>query len=518
MHKDPLFVGLFCCLGYLWFETDKGGTLLLVLFACWNASKDVFVDLDNDGFNVNIDCDDSDPEVYPGAIEGCDQKDNNCDGVVDEGYELLDLYLDDDGDGYGNEPLEPSCVSYFGTSTLNGDCNDDNSAVNPSANEMCDGMDNDCNGQVDDDALDATRYYFDADGDGFGLSTQSEWACEPSDGFVDNYQDCDDTSSLIYPNAIEECDGVDNDCDGLIDQLDDSLDTSNAPYFYLDTDEDGFGDPLESIQACEPPYGYVDNGDDCNDLNSEQRPSYTNDWCDGLDNDCDGSTDEDVKPNWPLVTTHEGYDGMVEIDPTSGQLGAIHPLTDSGVIISMDVSESGTAVAHANYGGSRLMLLDACNDQKTVLPQHNISGLGCGISFGPNGKLYAIRNTNDSLYEMDLTTGQGTLIGPIGVDIENCGLAYDCKNNALLGTTSSTDEIFHIDHTTGAAYNIIQTTVPLTISVGMEYDAATDSVFLATALDLYQVQLPTGASTYIGPIDGNGYNNVNDLAFHPACP
>jgi hypothetical protein len=196
----------------------------------------------------------------------------------------------------------------------------------------------------------------------------------------------------------------------------------------------------------------------------------------------------------------------------------MHPLTGVGTIISMDVSESGMAVVHTNIGGRRLVILDACNDQKTLLPTHGINALGCGISFGPDGKMYAINSSNDNLYEMDLVTGQGTLIGPLGIDIQNCGLAYDCKRNSLIGTTSSTDEIFYIDHTTGAAYGHIQTTVDLTISVGMEYDAASDSVYLATALDLYNVQLPTGVSTYIGPMDENGFNNINNLAFHPPCP
>ncbi len=486
-------------------------------FAC-TPDKDILVDVDRDGFTIASDCNDSDPNVNPGADELCDQVDNDCDGEIDEEYDLIPLFIDGDGDGYGADPTEPSCLVTFGTSAWDGDCDDSNSNIYPGSSEVCDGIDNDCDGEIDDNAQDAIRYYYDADGDGYGLSTQSELACSAPEGFVDNYLDCDDGSALIYPDAIEECDGLDNDCDGLVDQLDNSLDTSNAPTFYADTDEDGFGDLLETVQACDPPAGYVDNSDDCNDLNPDQKPSYTTDWCDGLDNDCDGLEDEDVKPNWPLVTTHEGYDAMVEIDKTTGVFGAMHTLSNVGTIISLDVSESGMAVVHTNLSGRRLAVLDACNDQRTLFPPHGINGLGCGISFGPDGKLYAINSSNDSLYEMDLTTGQGTLIGPIGIDIENCGLAYDCKQNALIATTSSTDEVFRIDHITGAAYDIMQTTVPLTISVGMEYDAATNSVFMATALELYQFELTTGVSTFIGNMDGTGTNNINDLAFHPPCP
>ena len=182
-----------------------------------------------------------------------------------------------------------------------------------------------------------------------------------------------------------------------------------------------------------------------------------------------------------LVTTHEGYDGLVEIDTANASFGSIHSLSNVGNIYSLDVSESGLAMVHTTSGGGRLMILDACNNQQTPLPTHNINGLGCGIAFGPDGKLYAINNQNDSLYEMDTVTGQGTLIGPIGIDIQNCGLAYDCSTNSLIATTSSTDELFNIDHTTGAAYNITQMTLDLTISVGMEYDR-NEQCFFATAL------------------------------------
>lgn len=492
--------------------------MIFWLVACVGKTQEINVDVDRDGFTVTVDCDDNNPLINPGMNEVCDQIDNNCNGEVDETFQLLPMFLDEDGDGYGSEPLEPSCMATFGMSIWDGDCNDENSTVHPNATEHCDEIDNDCDGQIDNDPYFAPRYYLDADGDGYGVAGQSIVSCEAPDDYVDNYLDCDDTSSLIFPDATEVCDGMDNDCDGLIDQLDDDLDTSNASTFYLDADEDGHGDPMTAIKACTVPIGYVESFDDCNDANPEQRPSYSSDWCDGIDNDCDSIIDEDVKPSWSLVTTHEGFDGLVEIDPVNASFGNIHSLSNVGNIYSLDVSESGLAMVHTTIEGGRLMILDACNNQQTPLPLHNINGLGCGIAFGPHGKLYAINNQNDSLYEMDSVTGQGTLIGPIGIDIENCGLAYDCSSNALIATTSSTDELFNIDHTTGSAYNISQMSIDLTISVGMEYDASTNSVFLATALDLYNVQLATGLSTYVGLMDGNGFSNVNDLAFHPPCP
>ncbi len=83
------------------------------------------------------------------------------------------------------------------------DCDDDNAAIYPGAAEVCDGLDNDCNGLVDDDPVDDVQYFEDADSDGFGNAAEAEWACESPTGFVTNDLDCDDTSALFNPSAIE---------------------------------------------------------------------------------------------------------------------------------------------------------------------------------------------------------------------------------------------------------------------------------------------------------------------------
>ena len=97
------------------------------------------------------------------------------------------------------------------------DCDDNDAAINPDADEICDGLDNDCDGDIDVDAIDASTWYSDSDGDGFGDADAVLSACEqPADAVVDN-TDCDDSEATVYPGAEEFCDRIDNNCDDTVD-------------------------------------------------------------------------------------------------------------------------------------------------------------------------------------------------------------------------------------------------------------------------------------------------------------
>jgi hypothetical protein len=127
-------------------------------------------------------------------------------------------YLDADIDGYGVPPLLFQSLADCGVGYASrvGDCNDTNPAVHPGAPELCNGIDDNCNGSIDEGVVIPT-FYADADGDGYGDANSPLSNCFAPFGYVADSTDCDDNRAQAYPGAPEVCDGFDNDCDGVID-------------------------------------------------------------------------------------------------------------------------------------------------------------------------------------------------------------------------------------------------------------------------------------------------------------
>jgi hypothetical protein len=281
------------------------------------GGSSVPVDTDGDGFDESVDCDDLDAEINPHAFETCDGLDNDCDGEVDEG--LIGMYYPDaDGDGYGvDEGMVESCEAIEGMVTDGGDCDDTNPDMNPWALELCDEVDNDCNGVVDgEDALNPEFWFEDADGDGFGTILSFIEACSMPEGFIDNIDDCDDLNANIHPDAMEVCDGVDNDCDTLVDPNN----AVDAPTWYRDNDFDSYGNPDDTYVACEPPTGYVSDRSDCEDDLPLVNPDGT-ETCNGLDDDCNGMTDE----GFEFETYYRDSDGDLRGDPDGALVYCTRP-------------------------------------------------------------------------------------------------------------------------------------------------------------------------------------------------
>ena len=125
------------------------------------------------------------------------------------------------------------------------DCDDAASNINPSAEEICNGIDDNCDTVIDDGV--EILYYADTDGDGFGDANNTTYNCSEPAGYTINDLDCDDGNGAVNPNAAEVCNGLDENCNGVVDE---NVETA----YYYDGDADGWGDSSTmTLIAMHPP-------------------------------------------------------------------------------------------------------------------------------------------------------------------------------------------------------------------------------------------------------------------------
>jgi hypothetical protein len=287
------------------------------------------------------DCDDLDPNQYPGADELCNDEDDDCDGTVDnDPIDPLTWYADLDEDGYGNaDDTALGCEPGEDYVDNADDCDDTDETVNPD-----------------------TIWYSDSDGDGFG-GAQTNTACEQPAGWVDESTDCDDTDADSYPGADEYCNGDDNDCDGTADN-----DAVDWPTWYYDYDGDGYGDASITTEDCDQPSDYLANDDDCDDTDSAINPDAEEN-CDQVDNDCDGSVDYGFSVDG---TNYTSVQDAVD-DASSGDIVCVF---------------SGTYTETVDFAGKDIDLIGSGSDEVTidgdgsgpVLDLDNVSGTISGLT------------------------------------------------------------------------------------------------------------------------------------------
>ncbi|HMV70023.1 MAG TPA: MopE-related protein, partial [Myxococcota bacterium] len=240
----------------------------------------------------------------------CDGRDDDCDGRVDEDAPSAPWFVDLDGDGHGDPTARAlACAAPAGSVALGDDCDDRDARVHPGAVEVCDRVDQDCDGAVDED-LPRAAWFIDADGDGYG--DDEVVACARPPTGVSRGGDCDDDDPGAWPGAREVWyDGVDQACDGGDDwdrdgdgrrpagyggdlDCDDRDASVGAPgAWFRDDDGDGYGDADARRLACDAPIGFVADDADCDDQDPDAWPGAA-ERCDARDDDCDGQIDEDA--------------------------------------------------------------------------------------------------------------------------------------------------------------------------------------------------------------------------------
>ncbi len=176
------------------------------------------------------------------------------------------------------------------------DCDDENADIHPGAEEICDEVDNDCDGEEDEGLF--ADAWVDADNDGYGGEGNPISVCGTKAGYVAQSGDCEDDDPAIHPGADEVCNGIDDDCDGITDSADD--------IWYADADADGYGDDATGIQTCEPAAGWVNQAGDCNDAEPTIHTG-ADEACNAIDDDCDGVADLGVENRWYQDEDADGY-------------------------------------------------------------------------------------------------------------------------------------------------------------------------------------------------------------------
>jgi len=341
--------------------------------------------------------------TYPYLSSGCILASDTKYGLVTLEMEPcatpVTYYRDADEDTYGDiGESYTGCAQAEGWVIDNTDCDDTDPDIHPGSLEVCDNIDNNCDGNMDEGVL--TNYFRDKDRDGFGNANDIVMACTAPQGFVTDNTDCDDTDLDIHPGSPEQCDNVDNNCDGNVDE-------GVLITYYLDSDNDGFGNANNTIIACSSPQGYVTDNTDCDDSDDDISPNSP-EVCNGVDNNCDGNIDEGVLSIFYRDIDGDGYGNL------SNTIEACN-LPSGYVTDNTDCNDNNGSI---NPGSTELCddLDNNCND---------IVDENCPLPPCEDINLY-IKSISQNIYRAKQMIGSDTIV------ISGQDISYYAGNNIQL--------------------------------------------------------------------------------------
>ena len=360
------------------------------------------------------DCDDTNGTVHPGATETCNGIDDNCDSHVDEALGSP-YYADADGDTFGDLAVtQTACTAPEGYVSDSTDCQDDEAAAFPGADEQCDGIDNNCDGSVDEPtATGATEWYPDGDEDGYGDPEDGEVGCTAPADMIAQGGDCDDDDAARNPGAEEVCNTVDDNCDGTTD----GADEVGSPLWYLDSDGDQFGDATVEQAACTRPDGYVQDHTDCDDAVATTNPSAA-EYCNGADDNCDAVVDEATAVD--ASVWYADADSDSHGDPFLYQTACSEPLGYVADYTDCDDADPNVTegCAYTRMTGGLELIDVPCTYSTVGSPSDGTVCPTCDFSFDTTNTLVS----GSCISEAELTIGYIAATGELDLTFSGAGL------------------------------------------------------------------------------------------------